>query len=87
MTCSLVVILTVTSCQTSGEGNIYKRLRGGQELLIHPSSVLFRAAPRCVVFHSVMFTGNNYMRDVTAVDPGWLTSVAPHFFERKKLAV
>ncbi|XP_002972242.2 probable pre-mRNA-splicing factor ATP-dependent RNA helicase DEAH9 [Selaginella moellendorffii] len=73
--------------ETSGEGNIYKRLRGGQELLIHPSSVLFRAAPRCVVFHSVMFTGNNYMRDVTAVDPGWLTSVAPHFFERKKLAV
>ncbi|BBN07307.1 ATP-dependent RNA helicase DDX35 [Marchantia polymorpha subsp. ruderalis] len=65
-------------------GDSYKLVRGGQQMYIHPSSVLFRTTPKWVVFHSVMVTERFYMRDVAISDPEWLTEVAPHYFERRR---
>ncbi|CAM6076055.1 unnamed protein product [Sphagnum tenellum] len=67
-----------------GDHNSYRSIRGNQELYIHPSSVLFRATPKWVVFHSVFFTERYYMREVTAIDPAWLVELAPHFFQHQK---
>lgn len=66
--------------ETEG-GNTYRSLRGNQELYIHPSSVLFRASPKWVVFQSIIFLERYYMWNVTAIDPAWLSEAAPHFYQ------
>eukprot|EP00850_Spirogloea_muscicola_P014569 SM000105S13914 [mRNA] locus=s105:356138:362673:- [translate_table: standard] len=46
-----------------------------------PSSVLFRLTPKWVVYNSVMVTEQEHMREVTAINPAWLTELAPHFYK------
>ncbi|KAI8825220.1 P-loop containing nucleoside triphosphate hydrolase protein [Fimicolochytrium jonesii] len=55
-------------------------------LHIHPNSVLFRRSPAWVVFHEVVETTKPFMRDLTVIEPDWLTELAPHFYERKTVA-
>ncbi|XP_061976984.1 probable pre-mRNA-splicing factor ATP-dependent RNA helicase DEAH9 isoform X2 [Populus nigra] len=63
---------------------MYKTVRGSQEVYIHPSSVLFRVNPKWVVYHSLVSTDRQYMRNVMTVDPSWLTEAAPHFFQHQR---
>lgn len=44
-----------------------------------------RCSPKWVVFHAVMVTERYYMREVSAIEPAWLTELAPHFFQRRQL--
>ncbi|KAJ7546775.1 hypothetical protein O6H91_08G054000 [Diphasiastrum complanatum] len=76
--------VNASQLEVSAEGDLYKTVRGGLKISIHPSSVLFRATPKWVVFKSVMLTDRHYMREVTAIDPAWLTEIAPHFFQCRK---
>ena len=62
------------------EGSAFRSVRGGATLFIHPGSVLFRARPAMVVYAAAVRTGREYMRDVTAIDPEWLSELAPHFY-------
>ncbi|CAM6115361.1 unnamed protein product [Calypogeia fissa] len=64
-------------------GDRYKLLRGGEDLYIHPSSVLFRVYPQWIVFQSAMITDKLYMREVAAIEQDWLSEVAPHFFKKR----
>ena len=48
---------------------------------IHPSSALFHRQPEWVVYHEVVQTTKEYMREVTAIDPKWLVEYAPAFFK------
>ncbi|KAJ4768043.1 RNA helicase family protein [Rhynchospora pubera] len=63
---------------------MYKMLRSSQEVYIHPSSVIFRVNPKCVVYHSLVLTDKQYMRNVIAVGPAWLIEAAPHFYQIRK---
>ncbi|GKV36801.1 hypothetical protein SLEP1_g44893 [Rubroshorea leprosula] len=63
---------------------MYKTIRGSQEVYIHPSSVLFRVNPKWVVYHSVVSTDRQYMRNVITIDPSWLTEAAPHFYQQQR---
>ncbi|TYH47964.1 hypothetical protein ES332_D10G035200v1 [Gossypium tomentosum] len=65
-------------------GGMYKTIRGSQEVYIHPSSVLFRVNPKCVIYHSLVSTDRQYMRNVISIDPSWLTEVAPHFYQQQR---
>ena len=67
----------------------YRTLVGGQQVAIHPSSVLAQAQARkggpqakhkCVLFTELVRTTKLYMRDVTAVEAAWLPEVAPRIF-------
>lgn len=60
----------------------YKMLTDGQSVSIHPSSALFQAggAPEWLVFHELVMTSKEYMREVSVIDPRWLPKVAPAFF-------
>ncbi|XP_014519174.1 probable pre-mRNA-splicing factor ATP-dependent RNA helicase DEAH9 [Vigna radiata var. radiata] len=60
---------------------MYKTLRGSQEVYIHPSSVLFRVNPKWVIYHSLVSTDRQYMRNVLTIDPSCLLDVAPHFYK------
>jgi hypothetical protein len=50
-------------------------------VFLHPSSSLFNRAPEWCVYHELVLTTREYMREVTAIEPKWLTEVAPSFFK------
>ncbi|KYR02006.1 DEAD/DEAH box helicase [Tieghemostelium lacteum] len=58
----------------------YKTLIEGQPVYIHPSSTLFNRAPDWVIYHELVLTTKEYMREVIAIDPKWLPELAPNYF-------
>ncbi|KAL8277312.1 hypothetical protein RQP46_010265 [Phenoliferia psychrophenolica] len=59
----------------------YKTLVEGTPVFLHPSSALFNRAPEWCVYHELVLTTREYMREVCAIEPKWLTEVAPSFFK------
>jgi ATP-dependent RNA helicase DHX8/PRP22 len=59
----------------------YKTLVEGQPVYIHPSSSLFQRNPDWVIYHELVMTTKEYMREVTTIDPKWLVELAPKFFK------
>ncbi|KAJ1959883.1 DEAH-box ATP-dependent RNA helicase prp22 [Dispira parvispora] len=59
----------------------YKTLVEGTPVFIHPSSALFNKSPEWVIYHELVLTTKEYMREITAVEPKWLVEVAPRFFQ------
>lgn len=59
----------------------YRTLVEGQSVFIHPSSSLFYIQPEWVVYHEVVSTTKEYMREVMAIDSRWLVELAPRFFK------
>jgi len=59
----------------------YKTLVEGQTVYIHPGSALFQRNPEWVVYHELVRTTKEYMREVTAIEPGWLTEFAGTFYK------
>ncbi|EOA15006.1 hypothetical protein CARUB_v10028356mg [Capsella rubella] len=62
------------------EGN-YRTLVENQPVYIHPSSALFQRQPDWVIYHDIVMTTKEYMREVTVIDPKWLVELAPRFFK------
>jgi len=58
----------------------YRTLVDSQMVSIHPSSALFHRQPEWVVFHEVVQTTKEYLREVTTIDAKWLVEFAPAFF-------
>ncbi|KCV69263.1 adenosinetriphosphatase [Fonticula alba] len=58
----------------------YKTLAEGTPVYIHPSSSLHSKHPEWVIYHSLVFTTKEYMREVLFIDPRWLVQVAPAYF-------
>ena len=59
----------------------YKTLVENQPVYIHPSSAIFQKQPDWVVYHELVMTTKEYMREVLAIDPKWLIELAPRFFK------
>lgn len=59
----------------------YKTLVEGQTVYIHPGSALFQRNPEWVVYHELVRTTKEYMREVTAIEPSWLTEFAGAFYK------
>ncbi|CAO2841533.1 unnamed protein product [Amaranthus hypochondriacus] len=59
----------------------YRTLVENQPVYIHPSSALFQRQPDWVIYHELVMTTKEYMREVTVVDPKWLVELAPRFFK------
>ncbi|KAL8533626.1 hypothetical protein ACS0TY_009866 [Phlomoides rotata] len=58
----------------------YRALSSGLMVQIHPSSVLFRMKPECIIFNELVRTNQNYVRDVSTIDYLWLPELAPQFY-------
>lgn len=52
----------------------YKTVVEQQPVYIHPSSSLFQQQPDWVLYHELVLTTKEYMREVLAIDPQWLVS-------------
>uniref|UniRef100_A0AAR5Q680 RNA helicase n=1 Tax=Dendroctonus ponderosae TaxID=77166 RepID=A0AAR5Q680_DENPD len=59
----------------------YRTLVDSQVVYIHPSSALFNRQPEWVIYHELVCTTKEYMREVTTIDPKWLVEFAPAFFK------
>ena len=58
----------------------FKTLVEGTPVYMHPSSALFGKGAEYVLYHSLVETTREYMHNVTAIEPKWLTELAPTFF-------
>uniref|UniRef100_A0ACD5XRQ4 Uncharacterized protein n=1 Tax=Avena sativa TaxID=4498 RepID=A0ACD5XRQ4_AVESA len=58
----------------------FRALGTGQSVQMHPSSVLFRTKPDCVIFNELVRTTQNYIKNLTRIDPLWLAELAPQYY-------
>ncbi|KAH0878518.1 hypothetical protein HID58_065912 [Brassica napus] len=59
----------------------YRALESGEIVHIHPTSVLFRSKPECVIFNELMQTSKKYIKNLTRIDHLWLAELAPHHYK------
>ena len=67
------------------KGGNYKTMKHQQTVMIHPNSSMFEELPRFLVYHELVFTTKEYMRNVIEVKNDWLLEVAPHYFKASEL--
>ncbi|KAF0922889.1 hypothetical protein E2562_002137 [Oryza meyeriana var. granulata] len=65
----------------------YRAVKSRQTVYIHPSSGVAQAPARWVVYHELVLTTKEYMRQVTELKPEWLVEIAPRYYERKDVDV
>lgn len=63
----------------------YKTVKHQQTVYVHPNSSLFEELPRWLIYHELVFTTKEFMRQVIEIDSGWLLEVAPHYYKSKEL--
>lgn len=56
----------------------YRTLVEGQPVYIHPSSSLFNRQPDWLIYHRLVLTSKEYLRECLAIDPKWLVELAPN---------
>ncbi|KAL4334102.1 hypothetical protein GQ457_07G033260 [Hibiscus cannabinus] len=59
----------------------YRTVVENQPVYIHPSSALFQRQPDWVIYHELVLTTKQYMRESSVIDPKWLVELAPRFFK------
>lgn len=64
----------------------YKTVAENMCVFLHPSSCLFQKDPEWVVYHELVFTSREYMREITTINPKWLTELAPNYFRTSDAA-
>lgn len=60
----------------------YYNIQTGVECIVHPTSSLAGLSyiPEYIVYHELVLTKRHYLHGVTAIDPLWLSQMAPEFF-------
>ncbi|XP_072988672.1 pre-mRNA-splicing factor ATP-dependent RNA helicase DEAH1-like isoform X2 [Typha latifolia] len=61
----------------------YRTIKNPQTIFIHPSSGLAQVLPRWAIYHELVQTTKEYMRQVTELKPDWLVEIAPHYYQLK----
>ena len=69
------------SCRRDHEDG-YKVLRDEQQVYIHPSSVMYQKNPEYIIYHELVQTTREYVRDLCTIEPSWLLEIAPNLFSK-----
>ncbi|XP_034244398.1 pre-mRNA-splicing factor ATP-dependent RNA helicase DHX16 [Thrips palmi] len=67
------------------KGGQYKTVKHNQTVMIHPNSMLFEDLPRWILYHELVFTTKEFMRQVIEIESKWLLEVAPHYYKAREL--
>lgn len=67
------------------KGGNYKTVKYHQTVLVHPNSSMFEDRPKWLIYHELVFTTKEFMRQVIEIDNSWLLEVAPHYYKQKEL--
>ena len=65
----------------------FSTVSGATTLHVHPSSLMFNRKADWVVFCEVVESGSGgktYMRDVSKIEKGWLTELAPEYYSIRR---
>ena len=60
----------------------YRTLVDQNPVYIHPSSALFNKNPEWVIYHELVLTTKEYMRNIMVIDAKWLIELAPAFYSK-----
>ncbi len=86
--------IAIRKCITAGffyhtaklqKGGMYKTVKHNQSVQIHPTSALFQQLPRWLIYHELVFTTKEFMRQVIEIQPEWLVEIAPHYYKQKEI--
>lgn len=84
----------IRKCVTAGffyhtakiqKGGVYRTIKHNQSVQIHPTSSLFQQMPRWVIYHELVFTTKEFMRQIIEIKPEWLVEIAPHYYSKKEI--
>ncbi|KAJ8907632.1 hypothetical protein NDN08_007742 [Rhodosorus marinus] len=69
------------------KGGTYRTLKNPHTVHIHPSSCLFKSEklPRWLIYHELVFTTKEFMRQVIQIESAWLLEIAPFYYQSKEL--
>nr|XP_011459555.1 PREDICTED: putative pre-mRNA-splicing factor ATP-dependent RNA helicase DHX16 [Fragaria vesca subsp. vesca] len=70
-------------CARLQKNGSYKIVKHQQAASIHPSSGLSKEFPTWVLYHELVLTSKEYMRQVTELKPEWLLEIASHYYQLK----
>lgn len=73
------------TAKMSRSGDSYQVVKTRQTVHIHPSSVLFAHKPKWLLYHELVLTSKEFMRNCMPLRPEWLVEVAPHYYKQKDL--
>ncbi|KAA8497022.1 ATP-dependent RNA helicase dhx8 [Porphyridium purpureum] len=59
----------------------YRTLVENQIVYVHPASSLFHLQPEWLIYHELIQTTKEYMREAMVIDSSWLRDLAPRFFK------
>ena len=63
----------------------YRTLKNPHTVHCHPSSSLSEEPPEWVIYHELVLTSKEFIRDLVVIDPKWLLELAPHYYREKDL--
>lgn len=63
----------------------YKTVKHPHQVDIHPQSSLHKHFPKMVLYHELVLTTKEFMRNVIEIQPEWLLEVAPHYYQGQDL--
>jgi pre-mRNA-splicing factor ATP-dependent RNA helicase DHX16 len=63
----------------------YRTVKNPQNVHIHPSSALQEELPRWVVYHELVLTSKEFMRQIIEINPEWLVEIAPHYYKANEI--
>lgn len=46
---------------------------------------MFEALPKWVIYHELVFTTKEYMRNIIDINPEWLLEIAPHYYKKSDI--
>lgn len=69
----------------SKDGGSYKTIKSNQTVLIHPNSALFEEKPRWLLYHELVLTSKEFMRQCIEIEGKWLIEVAPHYYKNHEI--
>ncbi|KAJ0402879.1 hypothetical protein P43SY_000493 [Pythium insidiosum] len=66
----------------------YKTVRDGRVVQVHPTSVFYHAGrlPDWILYHQSVLTTDEYIRDISKIDPRWLVTIAPDFYKARDVS-
>lgn len=72
------------ACRLQKNGS-YRTMKNPHTIQLHPSSCLARSEtrPRWLIYHELVFTKKEYMRQVFDIEGRWLFEVAPHYYREE----
>jgi pre-mRNA-splicing factor ATP-dependent RNA helicase DHX16 len=69
------------NCARLQKTGIYRTLKSPHTVFVHPSSIMFKFLPVWVLYHELVMTSKEFMRNCSEIKPEWLLELAPHYFK------